>query len=69
MHNILDEILEIASDCGEKRKIILHELDEIKDRVLKDDSGCKSNVPPSTTSSKSANDSNSIEALQRFCLS
>ncbi|CAL5384969.1 unnamed protein product [Camellia sinensis] len=64
MHNILDEILEIASDCGEKRKIILQELDEIKDRVLKDDSGCKSNVPPSTTSSKSANDSNSIEALQ-----
>jgi len=45
----LDEIIEIASNNDGKHKTIQLGLREIKERVRKDESGCASNVPPSSS--------------------
>ncbi|XP_028085338.1 protein FAR-RED IMPAIRED RESPONSE 1-like [Camellia sinensis] len=48
-HKMLDEILEIASNDDGKHTLIDLGLIEIKERVRKDQSGCASNVPPSSS--------------------
>lgn len=48
-HKTLNEIIEIASNDDGKHKVIQLGLIEIKDRVRKEQSGCASNVSPSTS--------------------
>ncbi|XP_028053616.1 protein FAR1-RELATED SEQUENCE 4-like [Camellia sinensis] len=48
-HKTLDEIIEIASNDDGKHKAIQLGLREIKERVRKDESGCTSNVSPSSS--------------------
>ncbi|GMP48892.1 hypothetical protein CsSME_00016081 [Camellia sinensis var. sinensis] len=49
MQKLLNEIVELASNDEGKQKIIELGLAEIKARVRKDESGCGSNVSPSTS--------------------